>query len=65
MMPRGCTTFFMLNSTGHEFQLIIKTKMLKNDFFFFFKLSYVVYGMLMHLYSYEHDEFHAQLSWAW
>ena len=59
-----------------KFQLLIKAEMLKNFFFLAFKLSDVVYIMLInvtmptksdanncwHFNIYEHDKFHAQLS---
>ena len=72
---RGYKTFFMLNSSNHEISAAHKAEMLK-IFFLAFKLSDVVYIMLInvtmptksdanncwHFNIYEHDKFHAQLS---
>ena len=47
--PRGYKTFFMLNSTEYEFQLLIKTKILKNNVFLASKRSDVVFIMLINV----------------
>ena len=47
--PRGYKTFFMLNSTEHDFYLLIETKMLKIKTLIAFKLSNAVFIMLINV----------------
>ena len=74
--PRGFKTFSCATQLCMKFQLLIKTKKLRQYDFLASELSYFVFIMLInvkmptqlhcwHINIYEHDKLHAQLSWAW